>query len=416
MKNFAKLIKQLELSSLTQYKQYTPLYIKEALNCGNWNEWDEDVFNDYFEKSHNSVAYVGQGFFRSHHKERIKNNWMRLAPHLKAIASSQDVPLWDEYKTIRKIIKECTKDNMQIATNRLIACLQPKLLCTEVDLRKINELFDFIQTYTDAPIPQYDRDNWEKASYALLRMMHEADPERDYMNFAYIPWKLLDYFKTSLIKGSLPTYWLTSWNENNFMLHKYFSQYDIIDWNNTNNNHFNIGDIVFLYCSSPERKIRYKTQVIKLNIAPEEEIDDHVFSLNTSPSKPSQYRPIRLKKMAEIDTESLNYENLHARGLKGAIRTPRTLKGELWQYINSFWEKDEDIYDDIKNPEDIYEGAKKTIVVNSYERNQDARNACIAAHGYNCSACGMDFEKMYGELGRGFILYSQPASASCLQS
>ena len=399
-----KLIKQIEPpASLKQYKQYTPLYIKEALNCRNWDDWNEDVFCDYFEKAHNCVAYLGQGVFRQHHKQQIKNNWMRLAPHLKAIASSQDVPLWDEYKAIRKIIRECTEENMQIATNRMIACLQPKLLCTEVDLKKVNELFDYIQTYTDTTIPQYDKENWEKASHALLRMMHKLEPERDYMNFAYIPWKLLEFFKTSLSKGALPTYWLTSWNENDFMLHKFFSQYDTIDWNNKKNNHFNIGDVVFLYCSSPERKIRYKTQVIKLGIAPEDEIDDHDYSLSTSPSEPSQHRPFRLKKIGEIDTESLNYENLHARGLNGSIRTPRTLKGELLQYINSFWEKNEHIYDEIENPDDIYEGAKKTIVVNSFERNREARNACIAAHGCKCSVCGMDFEKMYGEIGHGFI-------------
>lgn len=551
-----ELIKQIEPpASLKQYKKNTPLYIKEALNCRNWYDWDEDVFYDYFEKAHNCVAYLGQGVFRQHHKQRIKNNWMRLAPHLKAIALSQDVPLWDEYKAIRMIIKECTEDNMQIATNRMIACLQPKLLCTEVDLKKINELFDLIQTYTDTTIPQYDRENWEKASHALLRMMHKLEPERDYMNFAYIPWKLLEFFKASLSKGSLPTYWLTSWNENDFMLHKFFYKHETIDWNNKRNNQFHVGDIVYLYSSSPERKIRYKTQVIKLNIAPEEEIDDHDYSLSTSPSEPSQHRPFRLKKIGEIDTESLNYENLHARGLNGSIRTPRAVTGFLQQYIDTFFENEQDnsfppadaakglntywlissndsifrladclsenrrvdwqgsfspkvgdlvfIYrtkpsqrisyvmkvielnipyrrtiNDIKywgtkhspkeatNPEEPYhrlelleetssndlclkklqehgmlgvpqgprklsgelldyilsvfemkrhdydekesaegyfEGALKKVYVNRYERDQEARKKCIEVHGCKCSVCGIDFEKMYGELGRGFI-------------
>lgn len=64
---------------------------------------------------------------------------------------------------------------------------------------------------------------------------------------------------------------------------------------------------------------------------------------------------------------------------------------------------DNTFYDEIEKPEDIYEGAKKTIVVNSYERNREARNVCIAAHGCKCSVCGMDFEKMYGEIGHDFI-------------
>ena len=59
--------------------------------------------------------------------------------------------------------------------------------------------------------------------------------------------------------------------------------------------------------------------------------------------------------------------------------------------------------DEIPNPETVYEGAKKEIFVNSYERSREARDKCIAARGCKCSVCGMDFEKTYGELGKGFI-------------
>ena len=45
----------------------------------------------------------------------------------------------------------------------------------------------------------------------------------------------------------------------------------------------------------------------------------------------------------------------------------------------------------------------KTVVVNRYERNPEAREKCIAAHGYKCEVCGMDFEKTYGEIGKDFI-------------
>lgn len=38
-----------------------------------------------------------------------------------------------------------------------------------------------------------------------------------------------------------------------------------------------------------------------------------------------------------------------------------------------------------------------------YERNPKAREACLKHYGYKCSVCGFDFEKEYGELGRGFI-------------
>lgn len=328
---------------------------------------------------------------------------MKLAPHLKAIASSQDVPLWDEYEIIRKILRECTEDNMQIAINRMMACLQPKLLCTEVDLKKVNELIDYIQTYTDTNISSYDRNNWGKASYSLLKTFHSLFPQKHYLDFAYMPWKLLELFKGRLNRGAIPTYWLTSWNENDFKLHEFFNKYDTIDWNNKRNNQFKIGDIVYLYCSSPEQKIRYKTEVIKINVAPDEEIDDHEYSLSTSPEPPSQFRPFRLKLINKIDSESLNYENLQARGLKGSIRTPRTLNGELIQYINSFGDKNEKMFNEYDSLDNYYEGALKKVYVNRYERDQDAREKCIEVHGCKCSVCGMDFEKMYGEIGRGFI-------------
>ena len=183
---------------MSRYKKYTPLYIEEAAKGLNWKDWNPDVFQDYFEKAHNSVAYLGQGTLKPHHKERIKKNWMKLAPHLQAIASSQDEPLWEEYAKLRTIIRQCTEDNMRVATNRMLACLQPKLLCTEVDLDKVNELLDYVHTYTNAEIPAYDRNSWESASHSLLTLLHSLLPERNYMDFTYLPWKLLDLFREKL--------------------------------------------------------------------------------------------------------------------------------------------------------------------------------------------------------------------------
>ncbi|MFA7132931.1 MAG: hypothetical protein WC108_06495, partial [Bacteroidales bacterium] len=53
--------------------------------------------------------------------------------------------------------------------------------------------------------------------------------------------------------------------------------------------------------------------------------------------------------------------------------------------------------------EDLYEGAKKTVIVNAYERNPKARSLCLEHWGTKCSVCGFDFEKKYGEIGQGFI-------------
>ena len=51
---------------------------------------------------------------------------------------------------------------------------------------------------------------------------------------------------------------------------------------------------------------------------------------------------------------------------------------------------------EIKLQEDLIEGEQETITTTKYERNPQARAACLAYHGYNCKVCGMSFEKTYG--------------------
>jgi 5-methylcytosine-specific restriction protein A len=49
------------------------------------------------------------------------------------------------------------------------------------------------------------------------------------------------------------------------------------------------------------------------------------------------------------------------------------------------------------------EGKTKTVLVNSYERNQVARQKCIEHYGAFCQVCTFDFGKYYGEIGKDFI-------------
>ncbi len=49
------------------------------------------------------------------------------------------------------------------------------------------------------------------------------------------------------------------------------------------------------------------------------------------------------------------------------------------------------------------EGETKVTIDKKYERNPINRKLCLLAKGYKCSVCGFDFEKAYGEIGKGFI-------------
>ena len=84
---------------------------------------------------------------------------------------------------------------------------------------------------------------------------------------------------------------------------------------------------------------------------------------------------------------------------------------------NTTMHKIRTIFEEFKNKEDftteiiypdevetnLLEGAKKEVVVNSYERNPIARKKCLEHFGYNCSVCNINFEKVYGIIGKNFI-------------
>ncbi len=59
--------------------------------------------------------------------------------------------------------------------------------------------------------------------------------------------------------------------------------------------------------------------------------------------------------------------------------------------------------EELPNANILHEGLRKTITVNSYERNPQARKICIQHWGTNCQVCDFDFAKAYGDIGQGFI-------------
>lgn len=69
------------------------------------------------------------------------------------------------------------------------------------------------------------------------------------------------------------------------------------------------------------------------------------------------------------------------------------------------YEENKIIYpDELQEDEVIFiEGAKRVVIVNSFERNPQARKECIEHFGCECKSCGMNFKDKYGEIGEGFI-------------
>jgi len=59
--------------------------------------------------------------------------------------------------------------------------------------------------------------------------------------------------------------------------------------------------------------------------------------------------------------------------------------------------------DELPEPHLFPEGGRRAIIVNAYERSDQARKECILHHKVSCVVCGFNFEQRYGKLGEGFI-------------
>lgn len=59
--------------------------------------------------------------------------------------------------------------------------------------------------------------------------------------------------------------------------------------------------------------------------------------------------------------------------------------------------------EEVSPNEGYAEGAQKSVVLNAYERNPQARAACIAYFGLRCSVCDLLLEERYGSIAAGFI-------------
>ncbi len=104
-------------------------------------------------------------------------------------------------------------------------------------------------------------------------------------------------------------------------------------------------------------------------------------------------------------TEKYKFWDLFFNGWKEGTKFVWQLKPELIKALEAtgltgevqYAEEIPDTY------ENLFEGLRKTIIVNSYERNSKARMLCVKHFKAICAVCSFDFEKFYGEIGKGFI-------------
>lgn len=203
--------------------------------------------------------------------------------------------------------------------------------------------------------------------------------------------------------------WLISANGNKYDHAASFAENNnIIDWTQGRIK-YNIGDVIYIYCTKPIQKIMYKCVVDEINIKHDRIRNDSTYWF----SKDDYERTLdgnfmRLRLLNQIDNSAMQYSNLRLNGLKAAPQGPKLLTGNLLNYIeNNFNDINQSDYfpemitgNEISN---IFEGAKTSVFVNKYERSSFARARCIEHNGVSCKVCEMNFFDTYGELGKDFI-------------
>ena len=183
-----------------------------------------------------------------------------------------------------------------------------------------------------------------------------------------------------------------------------FQKWGYIDWKQKAN--YKVGDIVYIYCTRPYKRVMYKTKVVNESMHSNEIVNDSEFWNDINEyTKGLNGKYARLQLVEQVDSDKLLLENLKNNGLKAAPQGPIKVKDELGDYIDKYMNDtfSEGIFPESDIPSDIYEGAVSQVLVNRYERSSIARKKSIEYNGCKCSICGMDFEKVYGDIGKDFI-------------
>lgn len=201
--------------------------------------------------------------------------------------------------------------------------------------------------------------------------------------------------------------WIISANSDMYDHSSSFEHYGFIDWRQGSTK-YNIGDTVYIYCTRPLMMIQYKCNVEKIDLEFNQIRDDKEYWINIDEYQKSLTgRFIRLRLIEQISNDFMKLDKLQQNGLKSAPQGPIKIKDDnLLKYIERYFtdKYQIDFFPDILNEDEAhYEGAKKSVLVNKYERSSKARENAVKFHGLRCKVCEINFEDKYGLIGKDFI-------------
>lgn len=207
-------------------------------------------------------------------------------------------------------------------------------------------------------------------------------------------------------------YWIVPCRESVFLIdvaleaNKKENGETFVDWRQSND--FAVGDVIFLYKTSPKSQVAYRMEVIATKLSCDDSTDKEIFWKDKSIFYYGfgSHKYVRFRLIVNYPEGFLTYKAMREHGLRNNLQGVMQCKNEeLLNFLKGNIETSfTNPLDSENSPVSEYtEGELHELVLNHYERNRDARNACIAAKGCHCAVCGFDFEQTYGEIGQGFI-------------
>lgn len=136
-------------------------------------------------------------------------------------------------------------------------------------------------------------------------------------------------------------YWIRAFDNKKYRVADFIRDNGFIDWGMKN--HFEVGDVVFLYATSPASRLAFAMEVSAVNLSWKESVDDSSYFISQEHydhwlTNRERIKYVRYQLIKELNSPHLTYHSLMEHGLGGAPRSPRRLYPEIVDYILTHFE------------------------------------------------------------------------------
>lgn len=134
------------------------------------------------------------------------------------------------------------------------------------------------------------------------------------------------------------TTWIFPYSKSKFRLDDLLSERNTIEWGQRKYK-VEVGDIVYLYSSAPDKRITHKLIIEKINLEENECFNDKAFEtkeFDKNYKNGAKFFMMRLIK--KKNSYKLTYSELKEHGLKSCMQGPIKIEGELLNYIDKQFE------------------------------------------------------------------------------